>query len=233
VVSGRCARQARGRDRVARLQVGRGPRARVPRHAARGRAQVDADRDGAEGSHREVERIGELGLARGDRDGLAATEQQRAWTSPIWYTPSKTAELKGDKASTVAALSKNGATPLDNAQLKNLLIGKTLAVKNTVTGERFEIVFRKDGIRTIQRVHQRPSAPDQIGELLAEAEKIPAQFEITNGRVSTSIGGLPFELVVFKSAGKYVAARSGEFGYANYEVKEVYPSIAPTAIAKR
>jgi len=172
-----------------------------------------------------------LGVTPPDR--VPATEQQRAWTSPIWYTPSKTAELKGDKASTVAALSKNGATPLDNAQLKNLLIGKTLAVKNTVTGERFEIVFRKDGIRTIQRVHQRPSAPDQIGELLAEAEKIPAQFEITNGRVSTSIGGLPFELVVFKSAGKYVAARSGEFGYANYEVKEVYPSIAPTAIAKR
>jgi hypothetical protein len=31
-------------------------------------------------------------------------------------------------------------------------------------------------------------------------------------------GGTPFEVAVYRVGDKYVAARSSEFGYANYEV---------------
>jgi len=35
------------------------------------------------------------------------------------------------------------------------------------------------------------------------------------------LGGAPFEVAVYKSGDKYLAARSSEFGFANYEVEEV------------
>ena len=46
-----------------------------------------------------------------------------------------------------------------------------------------------------------------------------ADYAIHDGRLSTDIGGTPFEVTVYKLAEKYIAARSNEFGYANYEVE--------------
>ena len=172
-----------------------------------------------------------LGVAPPSR--VPATEQQRAWTSPIWYTPSRSAALKSDNGTTVAALKKLGAAPLDDAQLKDLFVGKIVTVRNSVTGERFEMVFAKDGSRTIQGVDRKHAALDQIGESVLVAETGAARYEIATGRLSTSIGGGSFDLVVFKSGSKYVAARAGEFGYANYEIAERNPRLVPTVVASR
>ena len=46
---------------------------------------------------------------------------------------------------TVADLMQRGATPLDDAQLRALIVGKTVAVRNTVTNQRFEITYGVDG----------------------------------------------------------------------------------------
>ncbi len=170
-----------------------------------------------------------LGVAPPSR--VPATEQQRAWTSPIWYTPSRTA-AKRDQHITVADLNKNGAAPLDDAQLKALFVGKTVALRNSVTGERFEMVFGKDGSRTIQAVARKPVALDQVGESMLTSGTGPARYEIASGRVSTSIGELTFDLAVFKSGNKYIAARAGEFGYANYELAEGKSPTQATLIAR-
>ena len=37
------------------------------------------------------------------------------------------------------------------------------------------------------------------------------------------IEGTPFEVTVYRLGDKFVAARSNEFGYANYEVEGVSP----------
>ncbi|MNI90594.1 hypothetical protein D3C85_1154680 [compost metagenome] len=50
---------------------------------------------------------------------------------------------------------------------------------------------------------------------------VPANYEIKDGHLVTSLGGSAFEATVFVQNGKYVAARSSEFGYVNYEVEEV------------
>jgi hypothetical protein len=50
---------------------------------------------------------------------------------------------------------------------------------------------------------------------------VPAKYEIKDGHLLTTLGGTPFEATVFEQNGKYVAARSNEFGYVNYEVEEV------------
>ena len=49
----------------------------------------------------------------------------------------------------------------------------------------------------------------------------PAPYEIKDGRVVTTLSGTPFEVMVYKIGDKYMAARSNEFGYANYEVEAV------------
>ena len=49
----------------------------------------------------------------------------------------------------------------------------------------------------------------------------PAEYEISGGRLVTTLEMTPFAVTVYKLGDKYVAARSNEFGYANYEVEEV------------
>ncbi len=49
----------------------------------------------------------------------------------------------------------------------------------------------------------------------------PAQYQISGGRIITTLEMTPFDVTVYKLGDKYLAARSNEFGYANYEVEEI------------
>jgi len=45
------------------------------------------------------------------------------------------------------------------------------------------------------------------------------QYEIRDGQYRVEVAGTPFQVTVYKMGDKYMAARSNEFGYANYEIE--------------
>jgi hypothetical protein len=154
---------------------------------------------------------------------VPTTVQERTWTSPIWYTPTADMHAKAPHSPTVADLRQRGATALDDAQLRDLAVGKTVAVHNMATDQRFEITYGVDGRRMISSIDGKMPDPEQMGDLLHPGGAAGAQYEIRDGRIVTMVEGSPFEVTVYRLGDKLVAARSSEFGYANYEVEGLKP----------
>ena len=193
----------------------------------------------------------QLGIA--PPDVVHPTQQERAWSSPIWYTPTSEARALAKVAPTVDQLKKQGAVALNDAQLKALVVEKSPYLQNNVNGVKFRMIFGASGRanatksltpedpsydtgKFAQNQGQRRSSlagrdslqPSEIGDPAASSYLgLTSPYYINNGKIVTEMVGTPFEITVYKLGDKYYGARSNEFGYANYEIippiKELNP----------
>jgi hypothetical protein len=198
-----------------------------------------------------------LGIA--PPDVVAATLQERAWSSPIWYAPSAAALKSAVRGPTVADLTKQGAVALSDAQLKALVEQKSIWFQNNVTGEKTMIIYGALG-RGADVKPLTPSEPGYVSQRFpanqghaqiryaarnaarqslagdaAEASYLGESrtYNIAGGKIVTDFVGTPLEVRVYKLGDKYLGARSNEFGYANYELIAAEQQLSPLGAAPK
>ncbi len=152
-------------------------------------------------------------------DIVPLTGQERAWSSPIWYAPSADARKAAAPGLTVTALKKKGATVLGDAQLKALIVGKAFWMQNNVSGEQFSQNFTADGNTVVFRVGFDATTPSAVGRLAQSGyEAATSRYQIQDGKLVTWVAQEPYSMTFYKLGDTIYAARSNEFGYANYEI---------------
>ena len=121
---------------------------------------------------------------------------------------------------TVADLKKKGANALNDAQLKALIVGKAFWLRNNVTGEQFSENFTDRGSddRVPRRSERRHAERLRQRRARRLPEERPSAYKIEGGKLITFVSQDPYSFTFYKLGDTYYAARSNEFGYANYEI---------------
>ena len=137
---------------------------------------------------------------------VPASVQQRAWTSPVWYTPNERDRAGRPAAAgmfTVAELADRGIRLMTDEEIRAVTVGRTVRAVNLVTGFEATLHYGADGNRSLMGLGDRP---------------VVTPYEIRDGRrIETTLLGERMAVALFSADGRTLGARDDEAGYVNYE----------------
>ncbi len=137
-------------------------------------------------------------------DVVPLTGQERAWTTPIWYTPSAESRKAAAPGTTVTDLKAKGINALNDAQLKALLVGKAIWLRNNVTGEQFFQPFTAEGQTTVLRVGTGAVFPSAFGNVeRGSYEGTTTAYRIDGGRLVIPVAQDPYSFTFYKVGDTY------------------------------
>jgi hypothetical protein len=120
---------------------------------------------------------------------------------------------------TVESLAKQGIKPMKTDDLKKLIVGNIIVVRNTETLDNYAARFAKSGKRILSRVVAQKDGPRLIYKPIGDHEDANiADYQIKDNRLITNFDNKHFEVRVFSVKGKYYAARSTDNGAINWEL---------------
>ena len=92
-------------------------------------------------------------------------------------------------------------------------------MRNNVTGEQFSQNFTAEGQTTVFRVGTNADMPSGYGNVERDGyQGTTTPYKIEGGKLVTLVSQDPYAFTFYKLGDTYYAARSNEFGYANYEI---------------
>jgi hypothetical protein len=153
--------------------------------------------------------------------------QERAYSSPIWYTPDpgalkpvpKLAYAEKDRI-TVEALLRDGFTQLTGDDIRTDLLGKTLVLRDLVSGREYEGKLLESGKRVLRETsaedaRQTADAIFHGGGPLLIGE---AAYEIRDNAIVSTDGLRTITSTLYRLGTRIVAARDIDNGTVNYEL---------------
>lgn len=152
--------------------------------------------------------------------------QERAYSSPIWYTPdpgvlkevAKVVIAKKDTM-TVESVVKDGFKQMTGDEIRKELLGKTLMLRDLTSGRMYEGKLLETGKRVLKEADMTPEhvaeAAYHGGGRLLMGE---ADYEIRDNTIVSTDGLRTITSTLYRLGNRIVGARDVDGGAVNFEV---------------
>jgi len=156
-----------------------------------------------------------------------ATIQERAYSSPIWYTPDASVlkevaklTLAQKEGMTVDSVVAEGFKQMTGDEIRKQLLGKTIMLKDLASGNVYEGMLLESGKRVLkdvaaQNAQQNADAAFHGGGPVILGE---AAYEIKDNAIVSSDGLRTIKSMLYRKDDRIVAARDVDNGAVKFEL---------------